>query len=263
MTHTTPAPRPSLPRSIVSPLRWLIILVMPIFLVLTSVRLVANEVFLWLEYHRPGFPDDPYGLTRDERLTYGPYGVRYMTNDANISYLARIEIDGGPAFREKELKHMEDVKVVGRAAFQMHTALTLTLLAAAAALAWRRDTRHDLRVAISGGGVFTIGLMLTLVVSAVAAWDMFFDGFHSVFFEGDSWRFYTSDTLIRLYPEQFWFDAAIMIGMLTLGGAAGAIWSMGAWERHAARSAPETSNGAAVDPVGNSVSEGVPETSQD
>lgn len=264
MTDSSSAPRRSLPRSVVSLLRWFIILTLPVFLVLTSVRLVANEVFLWLEYHRPGFPDDPYGLTREQRLEYGPYGVRYMTNDAGIHYLAEIEIDGETAFREKELKHMEDVKVVARVAFQVHTTLTLALVASVAALAWRRDTRHDLRLALSGGGVFTIGLMLTLVVSAVAAWDMFFDAFHSVFFEGDSWRFYNSDTLIRLYPEQFWFDVAMVIGVLTLGGAVGAIWGMGVWERRAAQ---KTNNGATADPVGENMpadtSESVPQTGSD
>jgi len=37
-----------------------------------------------------------------------------------------------------------------------------------------------------------------------------------VFFEGDTWLFLPTDTLIRLYPEKFWFDAAVGIGGLTL-----------------------------------------------
>ncbi len=100
----------NLPSWVVAALRWLIILIMPAFLVLTSVRIVATEVFLWVEYHRPGFPDDSYGFTREDRLDYGPYGVRYMVNDAGISYLGDLEHDGRPLFREKELAHMEDVK---------------------------------------------------------------------------------------------------------------------------------------------------------
>ena len=34
--------------------------------------------------------------------------------------------------------------------------------------------------------------------------DRFFDDFHGVFFEGDSWRFARGDTLLRIYPERFW-----------------------------------------------------------
>ena len=45
------------------------------------------------------------------------------------------------------------------------------------------------------------------------------DGFHALFFEGDTWVFRTSDTLIRLFPEQFWFDAALTVAVLTVSGS--------------------------------------------
>lgn len=227
MTNDSPTASQTILSSwIIITLRWLIILIMPAFLVLTSVRIVATEVFLWIEYHRPGFPDDPYGLTREDRLEYGPYGVRYMVNNAGISYLGDLELDGAPAFREKELEHMEDVKVVARAAFRVHIVLSVMLLAAIVALGWHRETRHDLWLGLAGGGVFTFGLTITLVVLTLAAWDVFFDGFHGMFFAHDSWRFYNHDTLIRLYPEQFWFDAAITIGALTILGAGGLVGCM-------------------------------------
>lgn len=225
-------------------LRWLIILLMPAALVLTSVRLVTNEVFLWLEYHRPGFPDDPYGLSREERLRLGPYGVRYLLNDASIDYLARLELDGAPLFRQKELRHMEDVKTVMRAALRVQIAVLLILAAAIAALARRRHTRAELRLALSGGGVFTLGLILTVIVLALGAWDVFFDGFHGLFFAGDSWRFYNYDALIRLYPEQFWFDAALTIGALTVLGALALIGGVWLWERRSM-----DHNGATAGPV--------------
>jgi uncharacterized membrane protein len=37
-----------------------------------------------------------------------------------------------------------------------------------------------------------------------------------VFFSGDTWLFNFSDTLIRLYPPQFWFDAATIIGVTSI-----------------------------------------------
>jgi integral membrane protein (TIGR01906 family) len=49
--------------------------------------------------------------------------------------------------------------------------------------------------------------------------DWFFTHFHLTFFTGDSWIFDWSDTLIRLFPERFWFDAATLWGLLTLGEA--------------------------------------------
>jgi uncharacterized membrane protein len=40
-----------------------------------------------------------------------------------------------------------------------------------------------------------------------------------MFFEAGTWQFYNSDTLIRLYPQQFWFDASLVIAAMTIGGA--------------------------------------------
>jgi len=37
-----------------------------------------------------------------------------------------------------------------------------------------------------------------------------------MFFSGSTWLFNYTDTLIRLYPVQFWFDAATFIGVTSL-----------------------------------------------
>ncbi len=35
-----------------------------------------------------------------------------------------------------------------------------------------------------------------------------------MFFSGDSWRFAETDTLRRLFPDRFWSDTAIALGVL-------------------------------------------------
>ena len=42
----------------------------------------------------------------------------------------------------------------------------------------------------------------------------FEEPFHWLFFEGETWRFEETDTLRRLYPDRFWLDTAIVIGVL-------------------------------------------------
>lgn len=227
-------------------MRFFIGITLPVFLVLTSARLVATEVFLQLEYHRPGFPDDRFGFTREDRLTYGPYAVRYLHNDVGIEYLGDLTIDSEPLYNARELKHMEDVKTVAKMAFRVQLILTLLLVGAVIILIRKPSTRFHLRRGLSEGGTFTIALIVTLVVLVLANWDFFFDGFHAVFFEGDSWQFRTSDTLIRLYPEQFWFDAALVIGGLTIGGALAAMGLAWRWEKRSSPTPPaHTKNGAA------------------
>jgi uncharacterized membrane protein len=55
---------------------------------------------------------------------------------------------------------------------------------------------------------------------ALAFWQ-FFTLFHGLFFEGDSWLFLYSDTLIRLFPIRFWQDVFLAAALITTGGGLG------------------------------------------
>ncbi|MCQ3929959.1 MAG: TIGR01906 family membrane protein [Chloroflexi bacterium] len=196
-----------------------ITLTLPFILVLGSVRLVMTPAFLQLEYRRPGFPEDSFGFSTEDRLKYGPYGVRYLTNDADISYLGDLKINGEPAFKADELQHMEDVKVVTRAAFQVLLLAAAIFTMSTILLIRQPATRFHILRGIQQGGGLTIALILILTALVFINWDFFFDTFHEIFFEAGTWQFYRSDTLIRLYPEQFWFDVSLVIGGLTIGAS--------------------------------------------
>jgi integral membrane protein (TIGR01906 family) len=56
------------------------------------------------------------------------------------------------------------------------------------------------------------------MVAVLVAFSVFFVFFHQVFFESGTWVFRFSDTLIRLFPQRFWRDAFIAIGLLSLAG---------------------------------------------
>jgi integral membrane protein (TIGR01906 family) len=241
----------ALPPWLITALGLFLTATLPVFLVLTGVRLVTTQTFLKIEYNRPGFPEDWYGFTKADRLKYAPYAVEYLRNDAGISYLGDLTFeDGTPLYEARELRHMEDVKTVMQAALKIHLALSVALAAAVIALAWKRESRWVLRRALAAGGIFTISLIFVLVVLIFVNWNFFFDGFHSIFFEGDSWQFSNSDTLIRLFPEQFWFDAAMSIGFFTVLGALAAVFGVRAWERRLFNLAQEKNqNGTIQGPV--------------
>ncbi len=221
-----PTPRWLQPRLWIA--RSIVIIAVPVVLTVFAVRLVMTPTFMQIEYTRPGFPLDFYGFTTEERLQYGPYLTEYLLNDESVLFLAdlRLPRDRVPPdvciiaaeddslchmFNERELRHMADVKVVARAALRVGTASAVMMVAAAGFLFLRN--RRSFWQALFGGGALTIGLILTIIAGALVAWDAFFTGFHTLFFEGDSWLFRYSDTLIRLFPEQFWFDAAVVIGV--------------------------------------------------
>lgn len=209
---TAAAPR-SLP--LISLAAWLLSLAVPILLVLINVRLVMSPLFVQIEYQRPGFPDDIFGFTREDRLTYAPYAIAYLIDNRDISYLGNLRFeDGSPLFNSRELHHMRDVQTVTRYAFVVGIAAGV-IAAACAVTLYRARQAAMLRMALLRGALMTLIAIGVVVVLAVVGWQMFFTGFHQLFFSEGTWYFLTSDTLIRLFPEQFWFDAALTIGGLS------------------------------------------------
>lgn len=215
-------------------LDWLLVVSIPIWLVLTSVRLLMTETYVQIAYSVPGFPADVYGFSMDDRRAYAPFAVRYLLNDAGSDYLGRLTFpDGSPMYNARELRHMADVKTVARATFNFHTAFTATLLLVGVYLGWRPATRPTLRRAMARGGWVTLSGIALLVILVALYWDFFFTAFHQLFFESGTWRFEYSDTLIRLFPEFFWFNAALTIGGLTATGALLLILIAWVWGRRA------------------------------
>jgi integral membrane protein (TIGR01906 family) len=191
----------------------LLSLAIPLLLIILNVRLVMSPLFLQIEYTRAGFPSDPFGLTTEDRLRYAPSALDYLIYNQSISALGDLTFaNGRPLFNARELQHMVDVQIVTQWAFGVGIVVGALTAAAGVAL-WRRD-RARLRVALNVGAKLTLGLIAAVVIFALLGWEMFFTGFHTMFFADGTWYFLTSDTLIRLFPEQFWFDAALAIGGL-------------------------------------------------
>ncbi len=195
----------------------LIVLALPVVLVLLNVRLLMNDWFIRLEYARPDFPPDLYGMSSEERLRLALTGLRSVTQPPGASILREVRFaDGRPAFNEREIRHMQDVYVLQGAAFRAGLILALALLGAWACLWFSPATRLLAWQSLGWGGLLTLGLILAILLSFLLRFDVAFTGFHRIFFEGETWIFPPTDTLIRLYPEKFWFDAAMWIGGLTL-----------------------------------------------
>ncbi|HML39647.1 MAG TPA: TIGR01906 family membrane protein [Bellilinea sp.] len=212
---------------------WLISLCIPYFFIMTSVRALLTPAFLVVEYNMPGFPEDPYGFTQADRLHYGNISVKYLTNSADITFLSDVKMqDGTPLYNERELSHMLDVKNLVQATLKIWVAVGVILLLTIVAAAighWLPDVWR----AFSRGGWLTLGVIVLILVGVALNFDALFTEFHHLFFTGDTWLFYYSDSLIRLFPIRFWQDAFIFMGVLT--GAMSLI--AGLWGRKASRSA--------------------------
>jgi integral membrane protein (TIGR01906 family) len=218
-----------------APMAWLVALIIPLALIGAALRLLLLPPWLQIEYRMPYFPADEYGFSTQDRLHWSTFALNYLVNNSDISYLGDLHLDDGTAlYNSRELSHMQDVKRVTRAVLQTWYA-GLFILAVLAISAWRLDWLHAYVRALRRGAWLTIGIAIllgTLVAVGITMspdlfW-LFFTWFHGLFFQGDSWLFADSDTLIRLFPIRFWQDTFLAAALIVLAGGLGVALGLGA-----------------------------------
>ena len=202
-------------------LSYITTLLIPIFLLGLGLRILLTPLFYNVEYRLPWFPPDTYGFSMQDRLHWTPYAINYLLNDADISYLGDLTFEGGdPLYNERELSHMHDVKAVTKGALRVWY-VSVVILAGLGTWAWYGKWWQAYRQGLRRGGWLLIGLVVVIgLFGAVAFWQLF-TLFHALFFEGDTWLFNYSDTLIRLFPIRFWQDVFLWAGVISVGGALG------------------------------------------
>ncbi len=119
-------------------------------------------------------------------------------------------LDGdGPLLDENERSHMTDVSRL----VQLLTGILVAGLVLAAVTApWLRgDPRRQGRIMlIASGGIGAVAILLAIVFAV--AFEPAFLAFHELFFPPGTYLFATGSELIVLFPEPFWFDAALLAG---------------------------------------------------
>ena len=197
-------------------LQIVIVVAVPIVLVVMPVRLLMHPRYVQLEYDKTGFPPDPLDFSLEERTRLAIIGVESIVGPRGVVVLQEARLpDGSPAFNQREVSHMQDVRVVTA---NIYVAQVIALVAGALATIAlvRAGPRISAPIAWLTGATATVVLLVALIGLVLIGFDTFFTAFHRVFFTGETWLFDFSDTLIRLYPPQFWFDAATIIGVTTI-----------------------------------------------
>jgi integral membrane protein (TIGR01906 family) len=191
-------------------------LLLPLFLITTAIRALLTPIYLQIAYRLPAFPPDPFGFTTEERLYWANYSLTYLLNRADISFLADQTLPNGqPLYNSRELRHMVDVKNLVQLMLRVWIGLVVFYLVVSI-WAWRTGQGKAFWRSISHGGWLTLGLIILILIGVAVSFNWLFTAFHRLFFEGDTWLFYYSDTLIRLFPLRFWQDAFTIMGLLTL-----------------------------------------------
>lgn len=163
-------------------------------------------------YSAPGFPGPVIELTDSERDRLAGVGIRAVTpwRSGGIQAMREAERDSGAvAFVDEEIRHFDDVRTIMKVLIAAWLLGWCVLIATAAS-----RTRSLLRPGLRAGLLATAGTFVVLGLAMLVAFDSFFEGFHVLLFEGDTWRLPNRGTVRSLFPDEYW---------ATMGGAVAAV----------------------------------------
>ncbi len=128
-----------------------------------------------------------------------------------------VALDGVPVLTEAERAHMRDVRGVFIGFFAIAAAgaavLVGSFLAARGSVARQRFWQRLERTGIVIVAVTVIGGALGVLLFEPA-----FTLFHELFFPGGNWQFDPrTDRLVQLFPESFWVESTIGVGVAIIG----------------------------------------------
>ena len=206
-----------MPSRLTKTLQLLVLLLIPILIILTAARLLATDRYLASEYGKASFPPDPFGFTDRQRFILASTNIHYVRAHLPIDELSKQTLNSMPVYSPREVSHMADVQTIFQLTLRVWWVAFILILLSGFIL-WRNEKRRMLASAIQSGGLLTSGLILTIALLAVFAWQFWFNTFHLIFFKPGSWLFSYSDALIRLFPAEFWFDATLTISFLSFVG---------------------------------------------
>lgn len=223
---------------LIKSIRWFVTLAMPFFLGFTWITLVIAPIYPRTEYARANFPRDLnflteaqqrerglVPLTQADRLALALVSVAFLESwqaPEDVIWMLDEQVlpgTGEKLFNERELGHMIDVKRLTDAIRWVSIATAVVVTGGLAFLLRSPTTRVEGYRAIYYGGVATTIILVAIAGLILLGWSFFFVQFHQLLFPPGTWTFAYTDGLIRLYPEQFFFDVGVImsIGSLLLG----------------------------------------------
>jgi len=217
--------------------KWLFMLCLPVLLLTTSLGWVANSLGLYKygseKYNvSQSLADLGLRLTDAELEKIYATLIGYFNSDEKSINLTVIQ-DGKatPLFTPEEVIHFRDVKGLIRLDyFLLAGTLAYVLAYAGFCLLWQKDWRH-LAWGLVGGGSLTLALiLLAFGLGGLVGFGQLFYWFHLSFFTNPYWS--AEGYMLKLFPEEFFRDAALFCAGITaglaviLGGGLGGIWRL-------------------------------------
>ena len=201
----------------------LLALSLPVMFITTNVRIAFQSQAMYT-YAIDAF-DAPRrtGVERDELVRGTAELIEYFASDEDL-ITTEIDVYGirEPLFTDREAIHFRDVRDLLNRVYALQGILTVVALAVviAAVVAGARG-RYDLtaiiltRVRQSAIGT-VIALAAIGIFAAFGGFNALFLQFHLISFSNDLWQALPTDRMILLFPEVFFLQATLLIGVATI-----------------------------------------------
>ena len=214
----------------------LFVLCFPLLLLTANLRFEVGELRLY-EY---GF--NKYGISEvtgleGSELTKASTGLIDYFNTSKDSAQIKVVKDGQEMdiFSQREIDHLNDVKGIIQLFYSVQwiTLAYALIYILAGFITRKRAFLRRLMQVVFFGGIFTLALFAFVGIWALIDFEGLFLTFHLTSFSNDLWMLDPSkDYLIMMFPEGFFFDAALfllgstVVEALILGGGT---WAYRRW----------------------------------
>jgi integral membrane protein (TIGR01906 family) len=202
-----------------------ITLCIPVALILTNVFLFMNPTWLAFQYSQPGFPPS-VRFTPPDRYRLASESIEYVRGNRTLEHFKALGV-----YDDREIKHMVDVRELVDKVKIVLPLLLVLIVVLFIALTRAKENRALAARGLLKGAVLTVGVFVAVGLFAAVGFQTFFTLFHRVFFEGDTWLFNYTDSLIQFYPLPFWFATSIALVSVTIGEAVIIGWVGWRWGR--------------------------------
>jgi integral membrane protein (TIGR01906 family) len=195
-------------------------IVLPLFLILFNTSYITNSEWLYdYGWWRNDIPNRT-GLPADQ-LNRGADQIKeYFNNDEEFLDL-QVEYAGADVslYKEREILHMVDVKALMQSVFAIAnwSGVVLLFLLAVGLITLKEDVFPLLLRSLKWSAIGTGAFLVIFGGTAAIDFGWMFTQFHFLSFANDLWLLDPyDDYLIIMFPQQFFFEATLFIGFLTV-----------------------------------------------
>ncbi len=186
-------------------------LALPIFLLLSSLDISVSDMSFFEDKYEEYNIDKSTGISHDDLMVVTEKLMDYLKgNRDDIVIYTEINGEERQVFREREILHLEDVKVLFTKGYMIRN--VCGVLALISAILLFRYDKNKLGKGLIASSLIPVVTMILLAIPLITSFYESFTIFHEILFTNDLWLLDPkTEVLIQMYPLDFFKSMAFKI----------------------------------------------------